>query len=348
MNPTPAEIQKLIREAYQALSQGDKLKARRLAQEVATLAPDREEGWLILAAVAKPEASLEYLNRALEINPQSKRARQGMHWAIQRLRAKPPETDKRSHIIVEQPTVASLTRRKSLSAASLLPLLLIVLALGAVFLAWYGTPTISRAFSSSEPVQVAQVEVVKITRTPTPTPTYTPTATFTPTSTPTETPTPTNTPTDTPTATATNTPLPTDTPPPPPPPEASFPGLPDGVEKGERWVEVNLTNQTASAYEGKNLVRTFIVSTGTWLHPTVTGTYRIYVKYKYADMSGPGYYLPDVPNVMYFYKGYGLHGTYWHNNFGVPMSHGCVNFTIPDSGWLYDFASVGTVVYVHY
>jgi lipoprotein-anchoring transpeptidase ErfK/SrfK len=65
-------------------------------------------------------------------------------------------------------------------------------------------------------------------------------------------------------------------------------------------------------------------------------------------MSGPGYYLPDVPYIMYFYKGYGLHGTYWHNNFGTPMSHGCVNLTIPDAAWLYNFSSVGTVVNVHY
>jgi lipoprotein-anchoring transpeptidase ErfK/SrfK len=120
------------------------------------------------------------------------------------------------------------------------------------------------------------------------------------------------------------------------------------VEPGERWIDVNLTTQTASAFEGKNLIRSFVVSTGTWIHPTVTGSYRIYVKYKYADMAGPGYYLPDVPNVMYFYKGYGIHGTYWHNNFGTPMSHGCVNFTIPDSSWVFNFASVGTVVYVHY
>jgi lipoprotein-anchoring transpeptidase ErfK/SrfK len=72
------------------------------------------------------------------------------------------------------------------------------------------------------------------------------------------------------------------------------------------------------------------------------------VKYRYADMSGPGYYLPNVPYVMYFYRGYGIHGTYWHNNFGTPMSHGCVNFPTDDAGWLFDFASVGTVVNVHY
>jgi lipoprotein-anchoring transpeptidase ErfK/SrfK len=65
-------------------------------------------------------------------------------------------------------------------------------------------------------------------------------------------------------------------------------------------------------------------------------------------MAGPGYYLPNVPYVMYFFQGYGIHGTYWHNNFGTPMSHGCVNLTIEDSAWIFDFASVGTVVFVHY
>jgi lipoprotein-anchoring transpeptidase ErfK/SrfK len=110
---------------------------------------------------------------------------------------------------------------------------------------------------------------------------------------------------------------------------------------------VDLSKQRAYAYQGNTLINKFIVSTGTWLHPTVTGQYRIYVKYRYADMAGPGYYLPNVPYTMYFYRGYGLHGTYWHNNFGTPMSHGCVNFTIDDAAWLFDWASVGTVVYVH-
>ena len=91
----------------------------------------------------------------------------------------------------------------------------------------------------------------------------------------------------------------------------------------------------------------FLVSTGTWQHPTVLGSFKVYVKYRYADMSGPDYYLPDVPYVMYFYKGYGLHGTYWHSNFGTPMSHGCVNLPTGDAGWLFDWASVGTVVNVH-
>jgi lipoprotein-anchoring transpeptidase ErfK/SrfK len=117
---------------------------------------------------------------------------------------------------------------------------------------------------------------------------------------------------------------------------------------GEHWIDVNLSQQRVYAYAGDTLMNSFIVSTGTWQTPTVTGKFKIWIKVRSQAMTGPGYYLPDVPYVMYFYKDYGLHGTYWHNNFGTPMSHGCVNLTIPDSEWLYNFSSVGTLVNVHY
>jgi len=116
---------------------------------------------------------------------------------------------------------------------------------------------------------------------------------------------------------------------------------------GEHWFDVDLSDQRMYAYEGDTLVRTFIVSTGTWQTPTVTGRFKVWIKLRSAPMSGPGYYLPDVPYIMYFYGDYGIHGTYWHNNFGVPMSHGCVNLSISDAEWAYNFASVGTVVNVH-
>jgi len=122
---------------------------------------------------------------------------------------------------------------------------------------------------------------------------------------------------------------------------------PSGVGSGEHWFDVDLSDQRMYAYEGDTLVRTFIVSTGTWQTPTVTGRFKVWIKLRSAPMSGPGYYLPDVPYIMYFYKDYGIHGTYWHNNFGVPMSHGCVNLSTPDAEWAYNFASVGTVVNVH-
>lgn len=120
-------------------------------------------------------------------------------------------------------------------------------------------------------------------------------------------------------------------------------------EKGnsERWIDVDLSEQRVYAYEGDVIVNSFLVSTGLPETPTVTGKFKIWIKVRIQDMSGPGYYLKDVPYVMYFYEDYGLHGTYWHNNFGQPMSRGCVNLRIPDAEWLYNWASVGTVVNVH-
>ncbi len=115
-----------------------------------------------------------------------------------------------------------------------------------------------------------------------------------------------------------------------------------------RWIDVNLSQQQIYVYEGDVLVNSFIVSTGLPDTPTVTGDYRIYVKVPVQDMSGPGYYLSDVPWVMFFYEDYGFHGTYWHNNFGTPMSRGCVNLSVEDAEWLYNWASVGTRVSIHY
>jgi len=117
---------------------------------------------------------------------------------------------------------------------------------------------------------------------------------------------------------------------------------------GVRWIDVNLSEQRVYAYEGDIVVNSFIVSTGTARTPTVTGKFKIWIKLKSTTMSGPGYHLTNVPYAMYFYKGYGLHGTYWHNNFGTPMSHGCVNLTTADAGWLYNWAFEGTEVNVHY
>jgi lipoprotein-anchoring transpeptidase ErfK/SrfK len=124
--------------------------------------------------------------------------------------------------------------------------------------------------------------------------------------------------------------------------------MPVSLEIDEPWIDIDLTNQLLTAYQGDQPVMTFLVSTGKWPTATVTGEYQIYVKYESTLMYGPGYYLPDVPYVMYFYKDYGIHGAYWHMNFGTPMSHGCVNMTIEEAGWLFDFADVGTWVKIHY
>ena len=113
-----------------------------------------------------------------------------------------------------------------------------------------------------------------------------------------------------------------------------------------RSLLVSITNQRIYAYENGALVHSYLVSTGLPATPTVLGDYNVYVKYQATDMSGPGYYLPGVPWTMYFYQGYAIHGTYWHANFGRPMSHGCVNLPPDEARWFYDFASVGTLVRV--
>jgi len=121
---------------------------------------------------------------------------------------------------------------------------------------------------------------------------------------------------------------------------------------GEHWIDVNLTTQSLTAYEGDQPVLTTYISSGAWPHLTVTGQFQVYIRYQSQDMNGfrlgYDYYLENVPYVMYFYKDYALHGTYWHNNFGFPMSHGCVNMKTADAQWLFNWSSYGTVVNVHY
>ncbi|MCE1255472.1 MAG: L,D-transpeptidase [Anaerolineae bacterium] len=117
---------------------------------------------------------------------------------------------------------------------------------------------------------------------------------------------------------------------------------------GELWIDINLSSQMLYVYQGNQQINSFLMSSGTSKHPTVTGQYRIYLKFRADDMQGPGYYLTNVPYVMYFYKGYGIHGTYWHSNFGTPMSHGCINLPTEDAKWLFERASEGTLVNIHY
>lgn len=116
----------------------------------------------------------------------------------------------------------------------------------------------------------------------------------------------------------------------------------------DRWIEVNLKTQRVIAWEGKRWVNAMIVSTGKESTPTVTGVFEIYDRYREARMQGDDYDIPDVPYVMYFSGGYGFHGAYWHNRFGTPVSHGCVNLAVDKAKWLYDFATIGTPVVVHY
>lgn len=319
-----------LNQAMEALSKGEVQRARRLALKAVRIAPEFEEPWLYLASVSSPEASISYLKKALEINPASIQAKKGMHWAIQRFRkSNPGQKPKRIQLPIFIAKEALTSSMPSLLSWSTVGIILI-----AVVLIWLWTPDFSSALpnfqATPQTTLSAQENVRKVTYTPTPT----------------NTPTPTPTPTNTPTPTITPTPTPTQKP-------NTYPSfiksvLPSGVYPDERWFDLNLSTQRMYAYDGDKLIKTFVVSTGLPGTPTVTGRFRIYVKYVATLMTGPGYYLPNVPWTMYFYNSYGIHGTYWHNNFGYPMSHGCVNMKNEDAEWSFNFADVGTLVNIHY
>lgn len=113
------------------------------------------------------------------------------------------------------------------------------------------------------------------------------------------------------------------------------------------WVSVDLSDQTLTAYEGKTAVRSFVVSTGDAAHPTLTGRYDIDAKYDQIDVIGKDYYFRDVPYYMQYFYGFALHAATWHNDFGRPVSHGCVNLKLEDARWLYNFLGVGDFVDIH-
>ncbi len=129
-------------------------------------------------------------------------------------------------------------------------------------------------------------------------------------------------------------------------PTGGVPSAPAPTISTGKQIVVDVGDQSIYAYENGELLRSVIVSTGLWDTPTVLGDYRIYWKLTSQTMSGPGYYLPGVPWVMYFYQGYAIHGTYWHNNFGQRMSHGCVNLPTDQAEWFFRWAEVGTPVHV--
>ncbi|MBI2021870.1 L,D-transpeptidase [Candidatus Daviesbacteria bacterium] len=111
----------------------------------------------------------------------------------------------------------------------------------------------------------------------------------------------------------------------------------------EKWIEVSLDEQKVRAWEGNRIVMEFLISSGKWA-PTPKGTFYIWYKTRYQKMEGGSkslgtyYNLPNVPNNMFFYKGYALHGAYWHNNFGQPMSHGCVNEPLDKAAAIFEWA----------
>ena len=139
-------------------------------------------------------------------------------------------------------------------------------------------------------------------------------------------------------------------------PDAQAPAAVEtGVALGpdDKWIDVDLSEQRIVAYAGGEALHTSLISSGLPRHPTVLGQFHIYLKVYAQRMKGgdpemhDDYDLPGVPNVMYFYEDYSIHGAYWHHNFGHPMSHGCVNLPLDEAQWFFDWAPLGTLVLVH-
>jgi hypothetical protein len=127
---------------------------------------------------------------------------------------------------------------------------------------------------------------------------------------------------------------------------------PVGVENG-RWIEVNLKDQTVAVYDSGQMVFATLIASGIEPFWTKPGLFQIYQKYEATPMRGSfeadrsdAYYLEDVPWTLYYDKARALHGAYWHNGFGTPRSHGCVNMSVGDARWLFDWANEGDWVYV--
>lgn len=128
---------------------------------------------------------------------------------------------------------------------------------------------------------------------------------------------------------------------------------PEGVAD-DNWISINLHEQTISVYEDGELVYATLISSGLrgwWTQP---GVFQVYSKLESDRMTGSFeadrsdyYFLQDVPWVLYYDKARAIHGAYWHNGYGYPRSHGCVNLSPADARWLYEWAEEGSWVHVY-
>lgn len=119
---------------------------------------------------------------------------------------------------------------------------------------------------------------------------------------------------------------------------------PEGVGPKDHWVAVDLYEQTIVAYEGDKMVFASLISSGLPRWGTREGLFQVYERYEATRMSGAAgqpdfYFIEEVPYVMYFDGDIGLHGTYWHDRFGYRQSHGCVNLSIMDAWWFYEWTA---------
>ena len=148
--------------------------------------------------------------------------------------------------------------------------------------------------------------------------------------------------------------------------------MPKWAKEGERWIDVSIAKQVLLAYDGTQPAYATLISSGeagledpTTSKSTARGIFRIHTKHLTTTMSskivGEEFELKDIPYVQYFEEGYALHAAYWHDDFGTPRSHGCINLAPEDARWLFQWtepqlpsgwhgvrkALSGSVVFVH-
>jgi len=130
------------------------------------------------------------------------------------------------------------------------------------------------------------------------------------------------------------------------------PTPPEGIDRN-RWIEINLYEQTLAVYEDNRLVFATLIASGIDPFFTRPGLFQVYEKLEKTNMSGAFepdrsdyYYLENVPYTLYFDEARAIHGAYWRTLFGYPQSHGCINLSIGDAAWIYSWADVGDWVYV--
>lgn len=116
---------------------------------------------------------------------------------------------------------------------------------------------------------------------------------------------------------------------------------PREVGAGDRWIHVDLDEQVLTAYEGDTPVFATLVSSGREPHVTKVGLFRVWQKVIHASMHGSRaepYFVDEVPYTQYFFGDFALHGSYWHDRFGTRVSHGCVNLSVTDAAWLFEWS----------
>ncbi|PWH17864.1 MAG: hypothetical protein DDG60_01365 [Anaerolineae bacterium] len=331
--------QAAIHQAAQALKRGDKRAVRYWAEQALADNPSQEEAWLLLAAVSTPRASLEYLQRALQINPQSERAKQGLDWARKRLEQPLPVNKSQtcSLSVDESPVKPAPTRTRTFSFGVSL------LVLGVIVFLIFGKVTPARGFfyrlryppqPTPQSITVRSIDTVPSTE-----PVSAPPATrMADVSAPFS---------AQPTATLWPTPLPTDT----PDPQQPAPNFASGKQ-----IVVDISEQRMYVYENGTLIYNFVVSTG-MNGGTRVGTFSVLEKIPNAYGSTWNIWMPNWLGI--YWSGHlqnGIHALpilpngqrLWAGYLGTPVSYGCVVLGTYESELLYNWAEVGTPVIIQY